>query len=118
MPGTVPPLIPLEAKHDECHTPKFLGLGLIHSPSTHLDPASTNRRSTKKQGLHATRPGVFSHLILYVTMVSRDGRLFPEHVATAASTALDKTSLQRHHPGVSAFSETYKREGRGLYEGR
>jgi hypothetical protein len=60
MPGTVPPLTPLEAKHDECHTPKFPGLGLIHSLSTHLDPTSTNRRSTKEQGLHATRPGVFS----------------------------------------------------------
>jgi hypothetical protein len=60
MPGTVPPLIPLEAKHDKCHTPKFPGLGLIHSPSTHLDPASTNRRPTKEQGLHATRPGAFS----------------------------------------------------------
>jgi hypothetical protein len=60
MPGTVPPLIPLEAKHDECRTPKFPKLGLIHSPSTHLDPASTNHRSTKEQGPHATRLGVFS----------------------------------------------------------
>jgi hypothetical protein len=58
MLGTVPPLIPLEAEYDKCRTPKILGLGLIHSPSTHLDPASTNRRSTKKQGLHATGPGV------------------------------------------------------------
>jgi hypothetical protein len=40
--------------------PKFPGLGLIHSPSTHLDPASTNHRSTKEQGPHATRPGVLS----------------------------------------------------------
>jgi hypothetical protein len=31
-------------------------------------------------------------------MVSRDGRPFSEHVATAASTALDKTSLLRHPP--------------------
>jgi hypothetical protein len=60
MLGTVPPLIPLEANHDECRSPKFLGLGLIHSPSTQLDPASTNRQSTKEQGPHATRPGVFS----------------------------------------------------------
>jgi hypothetical protein len=60
MLGTVPPLVPLEAKHDECRTLKFPGLGLIHSPSTHLDPASTNRRSTKEQGPHATRLGVFS----------------------------------------------------------
>jgi hypothetical protein len=45
---------PLEGEYDEYRTPKFSGLGLIHSPSTHLDPASTNRWSTKKQGLHAT----------------------------------------------------------------
>jgi hypothetical protein len=48
MPGTALPLIPLEAEYDKCRTPKFPGLGLIHSPSTHLDSASTNRRSTKK----------------------------------------------------------------------
>jgi hypothetical protein len=60
MPGTVPPLIPLKAKHDDCHTLKFLGLGLIHSPSTHLDPALTNCWSTKEQGLHAIGPRVFS----------------------------------------------------------
>jgi hypothetical protein len=53
-------LIPLEAEYDKYRTPKIPGLGLIHSPSTHLDPASTNRRSTKKQGLHTTRLGVFS----------------------------------------------------------
>jgi hypothetical protein len=40
----------------------------------------------------------FHHLILYVTMVSGDGRPFPGHVATAASTALDKTSLLRSPP--------------------
>jgi hypothetical protein len=50
-------------------------------------------------------------------MVPRDGRPFSEHVATAASIALDKTSLLRHHPGVSVFSWPYKREGRGIYEG-
>jgi hypothetical protein len=31
-------------------------------------------------------------------MVSRDGRPFPGHVATANSIALDKTSLLRHPP--------------------
>jgi hypothetical protein len=49
MLGTVPPLIPLEAEYDECRTPKFLGLGLILSPSTHLDPASTRPRPTAGQ---------------------------------------------------------------------
>jgi hypothetical protein len=43
-------------------------------------------------------PGSFHHLILYVTMVFGDGRPFSEHVATAASIALDKTSLLRHPP--------------------
>jgi hypothetical protein len=40
----------------------------------------------------------FHRLILYVTMVSGDGRPFPEHVATATSTTLDKTLLLRHPP--------------------
>jgi hypothetical protein len=43
-------------------------------------------------------PGAFHRLILYVTMVSGDGRPFSEHVATAASIALDKTSLLSHPP--------------------
>jgi hypothetical protein len=43
-------------------------------------------------------PGSFHRLILYVTMVYGDGQPFSEHVATAASTALDKTSLLRHLP--------------------
>jgi hypothetical protein len=42
--------------------------------------------------------GAFHRLILYVTMVSGDGRAFSKHVATAASTALNKTSLLRHPP--------------------
>jgi hypothetical protein len=37
----------------------------------------------------------FHRLILYVTMVSEDGRPFLGHVTTATSTALDKTSLLR-----------------------
>jgi hypothetical protein len=43
-------------------------------------------------------PGSLHRLILYVTMVSRDGRPFPGHVATATSTTLNKTSLLRHPP--------------------
>jgi hypothetical protein len=102
MSSTILPLIPLEAEYDEYHTLKFPGLGLIHFPPTHLDPASTNRRSTKKQGLQD--PGSFHRLILYVTMVSGDGRPFSEHVATAASTALDKNFTSKTSPGVSASS--------------
>jgi hypothetical protein len=64
IPGIVPPLIPLEAEYDEYRTPKFPGLSLIHSPSTHLDPSSTWPRptasQTRKQGLHDTGSGVFS----------------------------------------------------------
>jgi hypothetical protein len=64
MPSTIPPLIILEGEYDEYRTPKFPGLGLIHSPSTHLDPSSTRPRSTagqtRKQGLRATGSGVFS----------------------------------------------------------
>jgi hypothetical protein len=47
MPDTVPPLIPLKAEYDECCTPKFPGLGLIHSSSTRprprLDQPSVNK---------------------------------------------------------------------------
>jgi hypothetical protein len=43
-------------------------------------------------------PESFHRLILYVTMVSGDGWPFSGHVATAASIALDKTSLLRHPP--------------------
>jgi hypothetical protein len=47
MPDTVPPLIPLEAEYGECRTPKFPGLGLIHSSSTRprprLDQPSVNK---------------------------------------------------------------------------
>jgi hypothetical protein len=102
MPSTIPPLIPLEAEYDEYRTPKFPGLDLIHSPPTHLDPASTNRQSTKKQGLQD--PGSFHRLILYVTMVSGDGRPFSEHVATATSTTLYKNFTSKASPGVSASS--------------
>jgi hypothetical protein len=40
--------------------PEISGARPYPFPSTHLDPASTNRRSTKEQGLHAIGPGVFS----------------------------------------------------------
>jgi hypothetical protein len=64
IPSTIPPLITLEGEYDECHSPKFSGLRLIHSPSTHLDLSSTRSRptagQTRNQGLHDTGPGVFS----------------------------------------------------------
>jgi hypothetical protein len=46
-------------------------------------------------------------------MVSRDGRPFLGHVATATSTGIDKTSLQRH-PGVPASSYPIKGQARAL----
>jgi hypothetical protein len=121
MPGTVPPLIPLEAEYDECRTPKFLGLGLIHSPSTHLDPASTRPRATASQqrskACMPQDPGSFHCLILYVTMVSGDGRPFSEHVATAVSTTLDKTSLLRHPPASLPPLDPIKGKARDSMKG-
>jgi hypothetical protein len=100
MPGTVPPLIPLEGEYNEYHTPKFLGLGLIHSPSTHLDPSSTRPRPTagQQRSLHATGSGGFSlsHPVHHHGV--QDGRPFSEHVTTTASTSLDKTSSLRRPP--------------------
>jgi hypothetical protein len=61
-------------------------------------------------------PKSFHCLILYVTMVSEDGRPFSGHVATTASTAFDKTSPQRH-PQRPCLLLPYKRAGRGLYKG-
>jgi hypothetical protein len=57
----------------------------------------------------------FYRLILYVTMVSGDGWSFSGHVATATSTAIDKTSPQRH-PRCPCLLLPYKRAGRGLYK--
>jgi hypothetical protein len=102
MPSTITLLIPLEGEYDEYRTPKFLGLGLIRSMLTHLDPSSTRPRPTAgQQGSKACMPQdleSFHRLILYITIVSGDGRPFSGHVTTAASTALDKTSLLRHPP--------------------
>jgi hypothetical protein len=71
-------------------------------------PTSTWPRPTagqqRSKACRPQDPGSFHHPILYVTMVPRDGQPFPEHVATTTFTAFDKTSLLRHHPGVSAFS--------------
>jgi hypothetical protein len=65
-------------------------------------PTLTRPRPTAGQQKSKTcmpqDPGSFHRLILYVTVVSGDGRLFSEHVATTASTVLDKTSLLRHLP--------------------
>jgi hypothetical protein len=61
-------------------------------------------------------PESFHCLILYVTMVSRDGRPFSGHIATTTSTTFDKTSPQRH-PWCPCLLLPYKRAGRGLYKG-
>jgi hypothetical protein len=56
--------------------------------------------------------GSFHRLILYVTMVSRDGWPFPRHVAIATSIGIDKTSPQRH-PRRPSLLLLYKRAGQG-----
>jgi hypothetical protein len=58
----------------------------------------------------------FHRLVLYVTMVSRDGRPLPGHVAIATSTGIDKTSPQRH-PRCPCLLLPYKRAGRGSTTG-
>jgi hypothetical protein len=55
----------------------------------------------------------FHHLVLYVTMVSGDGRPFPEHVATATPIGIDKTSPQRH-PRRPCLHLPYKKGRPGL----
>jgi hypothetical protein len=73
----------------------------IDPPRPVPDPASTNRRSKQESKACMTQdPESFHRLILYVTMVSGDGRPFSGYVATAASIAFDKTSPLRHpwHP--------------------
>jgi hypothetical protein len=90
---------------------------IVDPPRPVLDPSSTQPRPTAgQQGRKAdvTQDSEsFYRLILYVTMVSGDGRPFSGHVATATSTAIDKTSPQRH-PRRPCLLLPYKRAGRGL----
>jgi hypothetical protein len=114
IPRTVLPPITLEGGYDKGRTPRTRGFGLI-------DPYSTWPRPTiSQQGGKADvaqDSGSFHRLILYVTMVSRDGRPFPGHVAIATSTGIDKTSPLRHpqHPSILLL---YKRAGRGSTRGQ
>jgi hypothetical protein len=85
----------------------------VDPPRPILDPASTHRWSKQECKACMTQdPESFHRLILYVTMVSRDGRPFLGHVTTAASTMIDKTSPQRH-PQRPCLLLPYKRAGRG-----
>jgi hypothetical protein len=64
-----------------------------------LDPASTRPRrpamvDRKERPTWHRTPGHFTVSSPNVTTVSRDGRPFLEHAATATSTGIDKTSLQ------------------------
>jgi hypothetical protein len=89
----------------------------IDPPRPVLDPASTNRRTKQEcKACMIQDPESFHRLIIYVTTVSRDGRPFLGHIATAASTAFDKTSPVRH-PRRPCLPLPYKKAGRGLYEG-
>jgi hypothetical protein len=89
--------------------------------SVHYQPTSTRPRSGLDQltikACVTQDSESFHRLILYVTMVSGDGWSFSRHVATATSTAIDKTSPQRH-PLCPCLLLPYKRAGRGLYKGR
>jgi hypothetical protein len=124
MSCTVLLLITLEGRYGKDRTPRSWGLGLIHPSSTHpwpiLDLASTQPRPTAgQQGKKADvahDSGSFHCLVLYVTMVSRDGRPFPGHVATTTSTGIDKTSPQKH-PWRPCLLLPYKRAGRGSTRG-
>jgi hypothetical protein len=68
-------------------------LSVRHRPG--LDPASTPDavRRGRKAGV-AQSSGSCRRLIPDVTMMSRDGRPFLEHAATATPTGTDKTSPQ------------------------
>jgi hypothetical protein len=98
MPGTVSPLILSRQNTTSVVPQNSQGLALSiprRLTSTWPRPTVGQQRS---KACTPQDPGSFHHPILYITMVSRDGRPFPEHVTTAASTALDKTSLLRHPP--------------------
>jgi hypothetical protein len=88
--------------------------------SAHRRSISTRPRPTadqKGRKADVTQDSESFHcLILYVTMVSRDGRPFSGHVATATSTEIDKTSPQRH-PRCPCPLLPYKRAGRGSTKG-
>jgi hypothetical protein len=89
----------------------------VDPPRPDLDPVSTNRRSKQECKACMTQDQEFFHcLILYVTMVSRDGRPFSGHVATTTSTKFNKTLPQRH-PRCPCLLLPYKRADRGLYKG-
>jgi hypothetical protein len=73
-----------------------LALSISHRPtSTQPRPTAGQQRS---KACMPQDPEFFHCLILYVTMVSGDGRSFSGHVATATYTTLDKTSSLRHPP--------------------
>jgi hypothetical protein len=82
-----------------------------------LDPVSTQPQSTAgQQGGKADvtqDSGSFHRLVPDVTMVSRDGRSFLGHVATATSTGIDQTSPQGTS-GASASSYPIKGQVRAL----
>jgi hypothetical protein len=92
----------------------------VDPPQPVLDPTLTQPRPTAgQQGRKADvtqDPKSFHRLILYVTMVPRDGRPFLGHVATTTSTGIDKTSPQRH-PRRPCLLLPYKWAGRGSTRG-
>jgi hypothetical protein len=60
--------------------------------------------------------GSFRRLILYVTIMSRDGRPFLGHVAIVTSTGIDKNIVSRL-PGTLASSDPIKGTGQDPTKG-
>jgi hypothetical protein len=107
MPDTVPPSMPPRGIRRRPSYPEISGVWPypfpVDPPRLRLDPASTNRRSTKGQCLHVRSPqdlGSFTVPSLTPPWYSGDGRPFLEHVATATSTASVEPSPLRHRPGI------------------
>jgi hypothetical protein len=81
-----------------------------------LDPASTPSADRQERKADVAQDsGSFHRLIPNVTTVSRDGRPFVEHAATATSTGIDETSPQG--TPVPDLLLPYKRGRPGLYKG-
>jgi hypothetical protein len=94
--------------------PMISGFGLIRPSLTHPRP-SAGQQGGKADV--AQDSGSFHRLLADVTIVSKDGRPFLRHVATATSTGIDKTSPQGT-PGVPTSSYPIKGQARALQGGK
>jgi hypothetical protein len=115
--STVLPSTPPRLTRRQPPRPDFLGLGLIRSSSTPQlcpDPASTaidqqrNDARTSATGIARSTQGPGSFTVPLTTPPRHpgDGRPFPEHAATATSTAPIEPSPLRHHLRVLGAPES------------